>query len=232
MDGIQAELVIAFMGLFGVLIGTVLTSFSERLRAKYEENKNILRRIYYNIYTDLKYCFLTDDAFTSGHKSADEVSIIDMGKQIEESLESNIDIIDNNLFTLYHQLKMTQYYNDSSTGVSNYRYLNIFAELLKNMRRTQKKSKMIDKHFDNDIKELYYSYRVWFALMSKLRDWVIVENLLNGEFKMTYTKLYNSLFFRMWDKSKIQDNDRLIKLFKDYCAKKITFPRCRVFLNA
>jgi hypothetical protein len=122
MNEVQSDITIGFTGIFGVLIGTILTYFVDKLRIKYEENKNILRRVYYNIYTNLKYCFLTDDAFKSGHKLPDEISIIDMEKQIEELLESNIDIIDNNLFTLYHKLKMEQYYNDPSASSSNYRY--------------------------------------------------------------------------------------------------------------
>jgi hypothetical protein len=219
MSGISTEIIIGLMGLFGVLIGTSLTYLIDKLRIKYEENKNILRRIYYNIYTDLKYCFLTVDAFKSGHKSPDEISIIDMEKQIEELLESNIDIIDNNLFTLYHKLKMEQYYNDPSVSVSNYRYLNIFAELLKNMRKIQRKLKMIDKYFDRDIRELYYSYKVWYALMSKYHDWVIVEKILNKEFKMKYTRIYNSLFFRIWSGNKKQSMNESIASFERYCIK-------------
>jgi hypothetical protein len=218
MSELQTEITIGFIGIFGVLIGTILTYFVDKLRINYEENKNILRRVYYNIYTNLKYCFLTDDAFKSGHKSPDEISIIDMEKQIEELLESNIDIIDNSLFTLYHKLKMEQYYNDPSAGVSNYRYLNIFAELLKNMRGTQKKLKMIDKYFDKDIKELYYSYKLWFALMSRFQDWILVENILNKDFRMKYTRIYNSLFFKRWNINKKQNIKESIEAFEKYCV--------------
>jgi hypothetical protein len=85
------------------------------------------------------------------------------------------------------------------------------------MRKTQKKQKMIDDYFDKDIKELYYSYKLWFALMLKLQGWIVVETILNKEFRMKYTKIYNSRFFKRWHKNKTQNMKESVEAFENYC---------------
>jgi hypothetical protein len=126
MESCILEIINPVTGIIGVIVGAIITSHIESTLHKNEENKKILRNLYFKIYTELKHCCLTQNGFRStgiyiGVKKS--ISIGDINSRMEKLLENNIDIIDTNLFQLYHKIKSEQYRNDVTGGIAEYEYL-------------------------------------------------------------------------------------------------------------
>jgi hypothetical protein len=231
MKNYISEILTGSVGLIGVLLGSLLTYKISSMQIKHEENRKILRNIYFRIFTELRYCFLTENAFRKEHDVAKKVSIIDLKQHLEEILENNIDIIDNQLFRLYHTLKSEQYFDDLSGGAGNYKYLALFSILIKNMYQIQKKEKLIDKYFKRDLRTLYYQYAIWFILMDKIQDWKKVEDILNKRFhfKRSFKAIYYGIFLKKLKYNREISIDEFIDLFVKYCRYEIIFPFNKIY---
>jgi hypothetical protein len=216
-------------GLFAIvclLIGAILTYFTENLRKNKEEKKILLKKIYFKIYTEIKYCFLTQNAFRKEHKVNKIVTISELNEHLERLLEENIGIIDKKLFNIYHKIKSQQYFIDNLGGIKNYEYLAFYGSLLKNMLDLDRSVNILNKYFKKDIEMLFYEYVVWFGLMKRIKDWKKVENILNKDFhfKRSYKTIAHSIFLKNVINNFKIDTNEFISIFEDYCKFEIAFP--------
>lgn len=178
-----SEIISAVTGIIGVIIGSIITYCIETKRRKNDENNKILRKIYFQIYTELEYCYLSQNGILKGHDGAKNVSVADVKIQLKRLLEDNTEILDSGLFEIYHNIKSEQYFEYDITGsIADFKYLKLYAFLLKKMIGMQKKAKMTDKYFMKRLKYLYYQYLTWFNLMKYLMDWEQVEDILVQSF--------------------------------------------------
>ena len=214
------------IAIFGIFIGSLLTYFTETFRKNKEDKKIILKNIYLKIYTEIKYFFLTQNAFRKGHDVKNIISLKELNEIMENLLKENIGIIDNRLFNFYHKLKSEKYFEDFSGGANDYKYLAFYGELLNNMLKLDKSTKMLNKYFKNDVKTLYYKYVVWFGLMNRLKDWEKVEDILNKDFhfKKTYKTIANSIFIKNISSNNLINTEEYSRIFIDYCRNEIIFP--------
>ena len=214
------------IAIVGVIIGAVSTYFIETSRIKKEENKTLLKNIYFRIFTELKYCFLTQNAFRKAHDVAKSVTVWDVKDYLEKLLEENIGIIDYKLFNLYHKIKSEQFFDDLSGGADNYKYLAYYCSLLRYMLKLDKSTRILDKNFKKDVKELSCKYAVWFFLMNRIKDWEKVEDILNKSFhfKRSYETITKSILLNnVYHNPKIDTNE-FTRIFVDYCQYEIAFP--------
>jgi hypothetical protein len=231
------EIINPIIGIIGVIAGSILTSHLNSKKHKNEENKKILRNLYFKIYTELEHCCLTQNGFRNidvyiGMKKS--ISIVDVNNHLKKLLEDNIDIIDSDFFQLYHKIKYEQYYNDVTGGIADYEYLDLYATLLKNMITTLKKTKMANKYLVNIFDNLRYEYLVWYSLMKRILDWEKVDAILIQSFlfERSFKKINNSFFINKLYNNKKLNEDEFIKKFEKYCFKKINFPcKCYYFLT-
>jgi len=214
------------IALFGVLVGTISTYCTDKFRNRREEKKILLKNIYFKMYTEIKYCFLTQNAFRKKHDIKKIITILELNEHLEKLLEENIGIIDNKLFNLYHKIKSEQYFEDFSGGIEDYRYLAFYAYFLKNMISLDRSVNILDKIFRKDIEKLFLKYIVWFGLMNRIKDWEKVENILNKDFhfKRSYKTIANSIFLKNVSYNSTISTDEFIKIFEDYCRYNIIFP--------
>jgi hypothetical protein len=136
-SGTNLQIIIAILtgmiGIIGVIVGSIFTNISDRVKMNYFDNKSISRKIYYKIFIDLKYCFQTETAFRKEHDVAKRISIGDLKNNIESLLENNIDILNKELFSFYYLLKSTQYFEDFRGGeLDNIDDLELFSKILLN----------------------------------------------------------------------------------------------------
>lgn len=212
-----------------MIVGLIITSLIESIKHKNEENKKLLRNLYFKIYTELEHCYLTQNGFRNvgvyiGLKET--ISIASINSRIEKLLEDNIDIIDSNLFQLYHKIRSEQYYNDVTGGIAEYEYLFFYASLLKDMINILEKTKMSNRYLLNIFKNLYFEYLVWYSLMKRILDWEKVETILVKSFlfKRSFKSMQNSIFLKKLYNNKKLNEDEFIELFEKYCFNRIKFP--------
>jgi hypothetical protein len=225
---IVISIISALAGIIGVIAGSLLTYHLEIKKLKKENNLKLLRNIYYKIYTEIELCFLSQNNFSKDLYMGLEkgISIHEIKNHLENLLENNIELIDSELFNIYHIIKSDQYSEDNTSGLIDYKYLKLFAQLSLCMITIMKKSKMSDKKLFKRLSCLYYEYSVWFFLMERLMDWEQVQNILNKNmfFKRTFKTIMNSILIKKLYKNKHIKTDEFIQIFEDYCRKKITFP--------
>jgi hypothetical protein len=211
------------IGIIGVIVGSILTNISDKIKLNHFENKNINRKIYYKLFADLKYCFHTETAFRKEHDVAKKVSISDLKNNIEILLENNMDILNNELFSIYYCLKSTQYFDDfRGEEFSNIDNLDIFSNLLLHMHLALRKTKMVNKDFLNDIEDTYYCYKIWHLLMVRFQNWDTVYQILQmkWEFKKTFKEIYkNKNVIKLLGFKNITD-ERTSEIFMEYCKNK------------
>jgi hypothetical protein len=219
------------MGIIGVIVGAIITYHIESINHKNEENTKLLRNLYFKIYTELEHCCLTQNGFRNVNVYIDvtkSISIGEINSRMEKLLENNIDIIDANLFQLYHKIKSEQYRSDVTGGIAEYEYLIFYASLLKNMINILRKTKMSNKYLLDIFENLHFEYLVWYSLMERILDWEKVETILIKSFlfNRSFKKINNSIFVkRLYKNKKLNKNeDEFIKIFEEYCFKKIKFP--------
>jgi hypothetical protein len=224
-----SEITNQLTGIIGVIAGSLLTFYLDAVKHKSEEDKKLLRNLYFKIYTELNHCYITQNGFRNVHVYVDvekSISIRDVNSRLEKLLEYNIDNIDCDLFQLYHKIKSEQYRNDITDGLVDYEYLDLYASLLENMINTLKKTKMSNKYLVNIFKKLHYQYSIWYSLMKRILDWEKVETILINDFlfKRTFNKIKTSIFLNKLYNNKRLNEDEFIKLFEEYCFRKIKFP--------
>jgi len=214
------------IAIFSIVISSILSYITEICRNKKEEKRKLLKNIYFKIYTDIKYCFYTQNTFGKEHKVAKPITIFDVKNNLEVILEENIGIIDNRLFNLYNRIKSEQFFIDSSSGTNNYKYLSYFGSLLKYMLDINKTIKLFDKYYKKEVEDLYYKYVIWFILMKRIKDWEKVENILNKDFhfKRSYKEITKSRFLNNIHYNKKINTDEYIKIFIEYVRFEIPFP--------
>jgi hypothetical protein len=213
----------------GAIVGSITIAHIETTRQKNEENKKLLRNLYFKIYTELEHCYLTQNGFRNVNVYigvTKSVSIVEINSHIEKLFENNIDILDANLFQLYHKIKSEQYRSDVTGGIAEYEYLKLYASILKDMTIVLRKTKMSNKYLLKIFKNLHFEYLVWHSLMERILDWKKVETILIGShyFKRSFKKINSSIFVNKLFKNKKLTEDEFIKLFKEYCLKEIKFP--------
>jgi hypothetical protein len=89
-----------------------------------------------------------------------------------------------------------------------------------------KKTKMSNKYLLNIFENLRFEYLVWSSLMKRILDWEKVETILTESFlfKRSFKKIKSSIFVNKLYKNKKLNEDEFIKIFEEYCLKKIKFP--------
>ena len=171
-------------------------------------------------------CYLTQITYSTATGFFNEViHITEVRNHLLRLFEEN-DITENYLLELYCDIKPDQYYNSNVFDDSEeYKYLNIYSILLKNMMNLMIKRKM-SKEFIKRIKHLFYNYSVWSILMRRIQDWDKTENVLTKEmfFKRSFEKITKSYFIKNICRNKYLSVDMFIKLFEEYSEKKIIFP--------
>jgi len=215
------QIIIAFSGLFGVILGVFLTNISTRFLNLSLENIKMGKKIYYRIFTDLKFCFFTETAFRKEHDTAEIISIKRLKIEVEEVLKRNIEFLDGNLFSIYHRLISDKYFENFGGEVfKNIEYLKIFSELLNCIHSVFKKHKMVDKILLNEVKELVYSYKVWHLLLEKFQNEKTVEDILmmKWQFKNSFYDMYNNKFMKKLIKNKNIDDEDFITQFEELCG--------------
>jgi hypothetical protein len=190
------EIINSVIGIIGVIVGAIITYHIESINHKNEENKKLLRNLYFKIYTELEHCCLTQNGFRNVNVYIDvikSISIDEINSHIEKLLEDNIDILDVNLFQLYHKIKSEKYRSDVTGGIAKYEYLIFYASLLKSMINILKKTKMSNKYLLNRLGDLRFEYLVWHSLMERILDWEKVETILIKSFlfKRSFKEIKN-----------------------------------------
>jgi hypothetical protein len=215
------QIIIAEIGLFGVILGVVLsTIFTKIININYE-NIKIGKRIYYRIFTELKYCFLTETAFRKGHDTAKIISISELKTEVEDVLKNNTEYLDKDLFSIYHSLISDNYFeNFAGDTFKNIEYLKIFSELLNCIYTVFKKYKMVDKILLNELNELVYSYKIWHLLLEKFRNESNVEHILmlKWQFKNTFYDIYRNKKVQKLIKDADIDDEDFLDQFGTLCG--------------
>jgi len=216
-------------GLIGVLLGTIFTYIFTRYNDYLLENKKKGRRIYYKLFTELKYCFQNINTINN-HSEVEKISIKELKNKIETILDEDIDVLDKKLFGIYHCLKSNKYSEKFGGEYFNdINYLDIFSELLSCMYSTFKCFKLVDKILLKEVEEQFYRYKIWHLLMENFQSWSIVERIftLNPfvNFKLSNKEIYKNKLLNKLIKNinniDVEDEE-IMDIFSKYCFGKIS----------
>jgi hypothetical protein len=219
--------------LLGVLIGAFITIISEKNIRKTDEEKQIVRKIYFPLYSEVYNFFTTQNAFRKEHDVLEVVSIDRLKKEMKQILHNNIEILDNFLFRIYKKLESEKYFEDFSGGERDKEYLAVFGMFMKEFLRLVRKNKILDKKSILEIEDIYYKYMLWFILLKKIKDWDKVNNILQSRqmFKRDIKKMVNSKFIDLWFKDYKIQGEYAIEVFNEYSRYEVIFPYLLLLKN-